>query len=311
MGGKFARASAAGTLIAALGGCNAIFGLDPTTRAERDASTIDAAVAVDASTDAAVDAMPPDARPGCLPGGHDEDGDGVVDNCDNCPVDPNPQQADGDGDLVGDACDPSPQPDDDIINFDSFTFPTPWAGLRGSWSRTDDTFDQFDLAPLTTLASRQLTDPAAPELVIDVRFSVTGTLPVQAGELPAIRGLGVWFTTTGGSIGADPDGYLCEVTEDLSLGSVILTGAMTEHQTGVSSDLGSATRIGSLPDGVTGRFRITRSAGATSQRCEITIGTTTFNLPASSTKFTTGSIGLRTQRTAIQVQSVTIYGKKP
>ena len=35
----------------------------------------------------------------------DADGDGVCDADDNCPVDPNPGQADGDGDGVGDACD--------------------------------------------------------------------------------------------------------------------------------------------------------------------------------------------------------------
>src|SRR5262249_35825265 len=36
----------------------------------------------------------------------DGDGDGVCDAHDNCPVDYNPTQANGDGDLLGDACDP-------------------------------------------------------------------------------------------------------------------------------------------------------------------------------------------------------------
>ena len=35
----------------------------------------------------------------------DRDGDGVMDDFDNCPADPNPDQADGDGNGVGDACD--------------------------------------------------------------------------------------------------------------------------------------------------------------------------------------------------------------
>jgi Ca2+-binding RTX toxin-like protein len=36
----------------------------------------------------------------------DADGDGVLDDVDNCPDDPNPSQADGDEDGIGDACDP-------------------------------------------------------------------------------------------------------------------------------------------------------------------------------------------------------------
>jgi len=40
--------------------------------------------------------------------GSDSDGDGLADNCDNCPGEPNPDQADLDVDGVGDACDPCP-----------------------------------------------------------------------------------------------------------------------------------------------------------------------------------------------------------
>src|SRR5207253_10199292 len=41
-----------------------------------------------------------------LPPCPDADGDGVCDGADNCPADPNPDQADGDGDGRGDVCDP-------------------------------------------------------------------------------------------------------------------------------------------------------------------------------------------------------------
>ncbi len=46
-------------------------------------------------------------------GGSDSDGDEIPDSEDNCPVDPNPDQADADEDGLGDVCDPTPLPDPD------------------------------------------------------------------------------------------------------------------------------------------------------------------------------------------------------
>jgi len=47
-------------------------------------------------------------------GSGDSDHDGVPDSRDNCPADPNPDQADGDRDGIGDACDT--QPGDIVMN---------------------------------------------------------------------------------------------------------------------------------------------------------------------------------------------------
>ncbi|HKR15397.1 MAG TPA: hypothetical protein VJT15_25245 [Pyrinomonadaceae bacterium] len=45
----------------------------------------------------------------------DDDGDGERDATDNCPLTPNPDQADEDGDQIGDACDPTPDGDIEVV----------------------------------------------------------------------------------------------------------------------------------------------------------------------------------------------------
>ena len=52
-----------------------------------------------------IDASPCTLKPDD-PNFHDEDGDGIENDCDNCPGIFNQDQKDQDGDGVGDACDP-------------------------------------------------------------------------------------------------------------------------------------------------------------------------------------------------------------
>jgi Thrombospondin type 3 repeat len=74
--------------------------------------------------DAAADASLADARP-CVVIGHDEDGDGLDDACDNCPHVANVDQTDSDGDGLGDACDQSPNIQERIVMFDPMTVSRP------------------------------------------------------------------------------------------------------------------------------------------------------------------------------------------
>ena len=96
-----------------LAGCNQLLGVNPTHLPQ--------------------DADPCSLQPGD-PGFHDEDGDGVIDQCDNCPTTANPPvngaQPDGDGDGVGDACDPHPQlRGDKIIEVEYF-----YGDAFGAWT---------------------------------------------------------------------------------------------------------------------------------------------------------------------------------
>jgi hypothetical protein len=76
-----------------------------------------------------IDAVP------CVPTTqHDEDSDGIPDDCDVCPHIADPGQADSDGDRVGDACDPEPtNPRQQIVLFD------PFVTLDASWTNTGAT----------------------------------------------------------------------------------------------------------------------------------------------------------------------------
>ena len=73
-------------------------------------------------------------------GTHDEDGDGVPDDCDNCPDLPNADQIDSDHDGVGDPCDPEPgAPNESIAAF--YTFEdgmVPGHILSGTWVANQD-----------------------------------------------------------------------------------------------------------------------------------------------------------------------------
>lgn len=81
----------------------------------------------------------------------DDDGDGERDAGDNCPLVPNPDQADADGDQIGDACDPTPNGDAVEVVFSS--------NRTGNFEIYGMKSDGTDLIKLTDDAADDL-DPA-------------------------------------------------------------------------------------------------------------------------------------------------------
>jgi hypothetical protein len=139
----------------------------------RPPDVVDAGARVDADAvapprDADTGPGPIDVRDGgptCwdTPSTNDEDGDGVVDECDNCPSVGNANQADvgevnagGTADGVGDACDPRPTAGgDSIFVFDGLNFaslPATWTNVgAGSWTASGST-----VTPTSTAMDQEL-----------------------------------------------------------------------------------------------------------------------------------------------------------
>jgi M6 family metalloprotease-like protein len=93
----------------------------------------------------------------------DSDGDGLIDDCDNCPHHPNPDQADNDGDGLGDACDP----DDD----------------------NDGVDDEYDNCPLVPNPDQQDSDGDGVGDACDAcPHTIPGATVDQNGCPPLVRG---------------------------------------------------------------------------------------------------------------------------
>ncbi len=119
--------------------------------------------------------------------GHDEDGDGYPDVCDNCPTIPNADQADRDGDAVGDACDPRPDtPGDRIEFFSAHDTPDARYDLEGVTSWGDDV---LRLGSLTDFGQAFVTLTGIPSR-LEARLTVVESSAVD-------QWMGFWYDWDG------------------------------------------------------------------------------------------------------------------
>ena len=120
--------------------------------------------------------------------GHDDDGDGLDDACDPCPLRAG-DAADGDGDRVGDACDPLSIATERLVLFD------PFLTRRHEWVfDTQEQFipDKLRLAVVGTAASaRQVLAPGREVFEVRGHVNAVGTgdhaLSIQIGEIVGPR----------------------------------------------------------------------------------------------------------------------------
>jgi hypothetical protein len=150
--------------------------------------------AEDASLDArrddgSEDGGEPDAEVICVGNGHDEDLDGVDDDCDNCPTRPNPLQQNEDLDELGDACEATSILGsacvESLVFFDPFIEgPGPWTTMGGAWVFGADE---------VVASAEGSTGAAVLGVSLAPTFVVEGTFRLEAPSYPGPAYAGVLF----------------------------------------------------------------------------------------------------------------------
>jgi len=251
-------------------------------------TAIDAAVASDVHPDmqALADA-PPDA---VMCGTHDEDGDGIPDGCDNCPVDPNADQRDSDADGVGDACDPNPGSNDRIAYFNAFETNdlTGWAVQGATISG-----DQLHLVASSTTNAYAYTPFTTSGGVIDTYVTVAvlhTSVPYHTVETVAQHTAGA------------TNGYRCAIADASAAGTL-----RTQIQSFVTPyDVASGAQSGTLAVGTNGdlyfQFGPSLDCSTTTQNEDVTA-------PNSDTE--TAAVGMFTQYTDADYDYIIVYEPVP
>jgi hypothetical protein len=206
----------------------------------------------------------------------DEDGDGILDADDLCPISANNTDTDGDG--VGDACEPIASGNDKILRFENFngaTFPAD-AIVLGNWTISGGKAHIVSAANTASSVTFPITSALNVRETIFARVTVDGLFSTPSD--PTGAGI-VTRASTNGS-----EGIQCGLGRDAVSG--------TDHLLLVKVAAGADTRVNSNPSiatpGTSTILQITRNPTNDTFACNQS-GSTTAQIPPSPVP--TGALG--------------------
>jgi hypothetical protein len=268
--------------IAALAGCNAVFGLDPTQLAGDD----------DAGT-GTIDAPPTADAVACTnEGTHDEDDDDVTDVCDICPHVVDPEQDDRDGDRVGDACDPGPGAHQ-IVHFDPLEpAGTDWNLVFGGWFNDPEGFRVVD-ASMDALAYTTMPLPEGGTVDLGIR--------IEAVSAPAGGAVSLWYRAALQNM--PPEGYACRIANAGAGATQLGLSASTSTQV---FSLGTQTLTAPYVVGERIRLRGYHEWNGGALQCDSFQPPVEGHLVSRNTMFAGGQIGVGSTGTALTVEYIVV-----
>ena len=261
-----------------------------------------------ADADAAVPPADADGGPGTIdvrdsgptcwgtPSTNDEDNDGLVDECDNCPSVANANQANvGEvnagtaADGVGDACDPRPAAGNDtIFFFDGMNFttiPSTWTNVgTGSWTASGTS-----MSPTATVSGQELErafPSALGNYLAETAFTFTALTTLGSASIP--------FRTDGSR-----NGWGCGVGINGTAGDVFLT--QVTNGTGEATPLSTPIAVPEVGD----RYRLLAGGYSTNLYCMLAGGSARVNRSTSGS--TSGECGIRASGASAAFEYLLVY----